>query len=129
MKSILNFALVICLSAGLFTTGCTLKEEGNRPPRKPSNPYPADGATGVTPHIILRWSCSDPDGDSLSYLVFFGGNPDFGLVFNALEGDSIDIWMRGYYLAYDRTFYWKVVAKDEQGEVTSGDKWRFTTGP
>jgi uncharacterized protein (TIGR02145 family) len=39
----------------------------NNPPAEPSDPIPANGATGIETNINLSWVCSDPDGDDLTY--------------------------------------------------------------
>ena len=95
----------------------------NRPPLSPTDPSPTDGESNVSLNPILSWSCSDPDGDSLSYDVYFGKSldlttpiaTDFSLPEYA--PDTLDI---------HTTYYWKIVAKDGKDE-TEGPVWSFTT--
>jgi hypothetical protein len=47
-------------------------EGTNNPPGKPSDPQPANYASDVSVNSDLHWSCSDPDGDELSYNIYFG---------------------------------------------------------
>ncbi|MDP8286574.1 MAG: hypothetical protein RAP03_07850, partial [Candidatus Electryonea clarkiae] len=50
----------------------TTFEEGiNHPPETPSNPNPSDSAVGVTTIPTLSWTSSDPDGDTLTFDVYF----------------------------------------------------------
>jgi len=48
----------------------------NRAPGQPSintaTGAPDDGATGVATNIDLHWNCTDPDGDNLTFDVYFG---------------------------------------------------------
>ncbi len=103
-----------------FTTGAL-----NLPPNAPSFPWPADGSTDESVYAMLRWTCSDPDGDDLMYKVYFG------LVPNLTESDVIALGItdENYDLGildYNTTYYWKITAHD--GELTStGPTWNFTT--
>lgn len=99
--------------------------KSNRAPTKPSKPIPAVGGTvsGIN-NVLLSWTSSDPDRDTLTYDVYLfkdGASPstlyatDFGndtLFVNNLE--------------YDKTYYWQVVAKDKREKVFS-EIWSFTT--
>lgn len=44
----------------------------NYPPTAPSNLLPPNDASGVTEDFVLAWESSDPDGDWLTYDVYFG---------------------------------------------------------
>ncbi|MEM2080561.1 MAG: C1 family peptidase, partial [Nitrososphaerota archaeon] len=99
-------------------------EVQNRPPNQPSNPDPADGAIDVSINPTLSWACSDPDGDSLVYDIYFGTDTIPPLV----KSDHTSTSYNPETLNYSTTYYWKVVAKDGRGGVTEGPVWRFTTG-
>ena len=96
----------------------------NLPPNTPSNPNPVDNATGVSIDVTLSWSCSDPDGDSLTYDIYFGTSSSLSLVKSDHTSNTYDPGT----LQYSTTYYWKIVAKDGKGGVTEGPVWRFTTG-
>ena len=83
---------------------------------------PADGATGRSISTILHWTCSDPDGDALTFEVFFGQNADPPSV--ATDHASMSYTPA---LAYSTTYYWKIIAEDPDGETTSSAIWSFTT--
>ena len=48
----------------------------NSPPSEPSTPAPADAATDQSIDVTLSWTCSDPEGDSLTFDVHFGTTND-----------------------------------------------------
>jgi len=93
----------------------------NRLPNTPSNPWPADNATNVSTSPTLSWSGGDPDGDTVTYDVYFGtsSNPPY-------VGSTTSTSYPRSGLAYNTTYYWKIVASDGL-ETSSGPVWRFTT--
>jgi len=104
-----------------FTTG----SEVNFPPDLPSDPSPEDGGTDVDIEQDLLWFCSDPDGDNLTYDVYFEADdttPDIKVA----DDQTINTFEPGS-LHYSTTYYWKIVAKDEKGASTVGNIWSFTT--
>ncbi|MCD6442932.1 MAG: fibronectin type III domain-containing protein [Thermotogae bacterium] len=98
-------------------------EKPNRSPSKPSDPDPADNARDLSTRKVLSWHCSDPDGDELTYDIYFGTNPNPPLVKSDHTSNTYDPGQ----LQYSTTYYWKVVAKDGRGGITQGPIWRFTT--
>lgn len=96
----------------------------NNPPNAPNNPNPFDGATGVSTTTSLSWQCSDPDGDPLTYNVFFGpsNNPPL-----ASSNQTATIYNPGT-LNESTQYFWKIVAEDDKNEMTEGNIWNFTTG-
>jgi hypothetical protein len=99
---------------------------GNNPPYPPYNPSPSDGATGVSIYTDLSWSGDDPDGDPLTYDVYFGTDPtpDAGELVSS--GQTATSYNPGT-LSYSTTYYWKIVAHDNKGATTEGPIWSFTT--
>jgi uncharacterized repeat protein (TIGR01451 family) len=99
----------------------------NNPPNTPSNGVPKHLSTDVSIDADLSWSGGDPDpGDTVVYDVYFGTDPtpDAGeLVSDDQSGTSFNLGT----LLYETQYYWKIVAKDNHGETTSGPIWTFTT--
>jgi hypothetical protein len=93
-------------------------------PNTPLSPNPSHGATGVSTSPALAWTCSDPDNDPLTYDVYFGttNNPTT-LICTSISAASVT--RNG--LNHGVTYYWRVEAKDNHGNSTSGPIWRFTT--
>jgi hypothetical protein len=99
------------------------RKADNYPPEKPTNPYPRDYGNQIPTDLTLSWSCSDIDGDPLSFDVFFGTSS-----YN-LEKITDKTEVEFYYLenlAYDQQYYWKVNSSDGKKE-TQGEVWSFKT--
>ncbi len=103
----------------------TIEDPDNTPPTEPSAPTPSDNSTDQPTDTTLSWECSDPDGDSLAYDVYFGDNTNPSLVSNEQTGNDYGPGE----LNAGTTYYWKIVAKDGRGGVTAGAKWKFETVP
>jgi len=104
-----------------------LPGDTNRAPAAPaintSAGAPADAATDVALAAVMHWTCSDPDGDDLTYDVYFGTAASPPSV-------STDQTAESYTpagLANGITYNWKVVASDPDGKSTSSPVWSFTT--
>ncbi len=93
------------------------------PPAQPSNPSPLNGATGQPLNVTLMWDCSDPDGDPLTYDVYFGPNFPLPLVASDHPTTSFSIGP----LLDDTGYRWRVVAKDGSGNATTSLLWHFET--
>ncbi len=106
-----------------FKTG----PEPNAPPEAPASPNVQDGAVGVAVDVALSWAASsDPNGDPVSYDVYFGVEDEPPLVASSLVSPNYD---PPGDLGYSTTYNWRVVAADDQGGATSGPYWSFTTAP
>jgi len=102
-----------------------IKLEGsNSPPYTPSCPNPSDGATGVDTHTDLQWTGGDPDGDDVTYDVYFGIDGEPPLV----QEDLLDPLYDPGTLDPQTTYLWRVVAADAYEATTEGPVWTFTTG-
>ncbi len=95
----------------------------NTPPAQPSNPNPVNAAENQDTIITVSWNCSDPDGDTLTYDVYFGTNNNPPLV---SANQSAKNYNPGT-LTTGTTYYWKVIAKDNHNASTAGPEWHFTT--
>ena len=105
-----------------FTTAA----EQNDAPDAPANPTPANEATDVVVDVSLSWECSDPDGDIVMYDIYFGTASDnLPMISEGQTATSYNLSS----LAYETTYYWKVIAKDDHANQTTSDIWSFTTMP
>ncbi|MFC1556930.1 hypothetical protein ACFL5L_02980 [candidate division KSB1 bacterium] len=94
----------------------------NQAPNQPGNPSPSNGATGVSLSTGLSWTGGDPDGDAVTYDIYFGTSGSPPLV---QSNNSAASYNPGT-LSSGTTYYWKIVAKDEHGASTAGSVWSFT---
>ncbi|MBX2974815.1 MAG: carboxypeptidase regulatory-like domain-containing protein [Ignavibacteriaceae bacterium] len=120
-----SFTITATVSDGKTTTKGTVVvtvQTTNNPPTTPSNPFPANNATGVATSVTLTWTSTDPDGDALTYDVYFGTNSNPSL--EVTNRTSASYSPPG--ISTGSTYYWKVVAKDGKGGTATSDIWRFT---
>jgi len=97
----------------------------NNPPNVPSSPSPADGVTDIAVNVALNWQGGDPDaGDTVTYDVYLDtSNPPVTKV----SSNQSEISYQAMGLSYGTTYYWKIVARDNNGSETEGPVWSFTT--
>ncbi len=97
----------------------------NLAPYTPSIPYPPNNAIDYSIEVILSWTGGDPDGDTVTYDVYFeaGDNTPDVLVSNDQSGTTYDPGT----LSNSTQYYWQIVAQDEHGATTTGSVWNFST--
>jgi len=95
----------------------------NNPPNIPSNPNPNNGRTGVDTNADLSWTGGDPDNDMVLYDVYFGKSS----IPLKVVGNQSDTTYDPGTLDYETTYYWNIVAWDDQSASTYGPIWSFTT--
>ncbi|MBN1861468.1 MAG: hypothetical protein JW840_08425 [Candidatus Thermoplasmatota archaeon] len=110
---------------GSTTTGpvWSFTTRDNDPPNSPTSPNPGNESTGIPTNKKLTWSGTDPDGDSLTYDVYFGlMNPPVKVVSNLSTASYTPGTMNP-----NTTYYWRIVSRDKFGATTAGPVWHFTT--
>ena len=120
---VLFIGLAIAPSTSFIVEKKTIIYKSNNPPYVPSNPIPPNGSSNVTP-TCLEWTGGDPDGDNVTYDVYFGKTTLPLLIaenINLTNCCPPGLW------EFNTTYYWKVVAWDEHGASTEGPIWSFTT--
>ncbi len=120
---------MVCMTFAWLFTACSKDKP------KPANQAPdtfnlvgvTNGATNVDVMPNLSWSAAtDPDGDAISYDLYIDSNENPTTLF------AEDITATNYQLqerlSIVEQYYWKVVAKDNNGNTTpSDDTYSFTT--
>jgi hypothetical protein len=95
----------------------------NSPPYQPSNPFPANGSINVSIDVDLNWTGGDPDGNNVTYVVYFGNTSTPPLVSN----NQTNVTYNPGILDYNTTYYWQIVAWDNQSAFNSSLLWEFLT--
>jgi hypothetical protein len=98
--------------------------EANSAPNTPSNPSPANHATGVSINTNLSWTGGDPDaGDTVTYDIYFDATGATTLVSDDQSATTYDPGT----LVDGTTYYWKIVVRDNHGIIREGPVWDFST--
>jgi hypothetical protein len=117
--------VTVYVAAGRSTVADLALEPGaNGAPEIPHTPVPAHGAAVQAGNVQLRWQCSDPEGDVLTYDVFYGReNPPAGIISSGRQNPEFELVG-----LQDGRHYWKILARDSRGNVTEGPVWNFQIG-
>jgi len=99
------------------------EEEFNNPPYPPSDPFPVNGSFNVDISVDLSWTGGDPDGDNVTYDVYFGNSSPPPKVVDNQTDTTYDPGT----LDINSTYYWKIVAWDEPGLFNESPNWWFST--
>lgn len=102
----------------LFTTKLS-----NSPPNAANGPVPLSGATDVPVSLTLQWQGSDPDGQALTFDVFFGTVGPLPIVAFNRPNPSYEVGP----LVAGTTYFWRILSRDASGAETLSPTWNFTT--
>ncbi|MGM8361885.1 hypothetical protein ACSV4D_08230 [Flavobacterium sp. ARAG 55.4] len=110
-----------------FSTSNSFYTEGNgisnHIPFAPELVSPLINSTILDASVNLKWTNSDLDNDPLSYDVYCGtSNPP-----TEKKGDNITTTNLSVTLEPSKKYYWRIVAKDGKGGITTGQIWSFKT--
>ncbi len=73
-------------------------------------------------NLLLDWNAIDSDGDALLFDVYFGeSNPP------QLLAENLDVTTLNVQISANKTYFWRVVAKDDKQGVAIGRVWNFRT--
>ncbi len=95
----------------------------NNPPEKPTLVSPKNGSK-LKVKVHFSWSCSDPDGDKISYRLLLSESSDMAspTIVDGIESTSVNLELMPL-----TKYYWKVIATDEKGLSSKSDIWSFQT--
>ena len=92
-------------------------------PNIPNNPDPENGATDVDIHKDISWTGGGTPGSSITYDVFFGTSNPLPKV---SANQSTTTYKPGT-LTHSTTYYWKIIAWDQNDNSAEGPVWSFVT--
>ncbi len=98
--------------------------ELNKYPITPSNPTPSDNSIDIEIDTILSWTSSgDPDGDNVTFDVYFGNTSQPSKIADNIS----NTWFDPGEMEYNTTYYWQIAVWDDYGLCNYGSEWQFTT--
>jgi hypothetical protein len=93
----------------------------NLPPYVPSNPSPSNGQEYVSMNTTLRWNGGDPNGDKVTYNLYFGETNNPPLIASLSENNYVLPKLK-----HATKYYWKIESSDSE-LTTASPLWSFTT--
>ncbi len=122
------FWQIIALDDNESTSGpiWEFSTKDNTAPNMPENEIPVNASISIAVSTLLSWDCSDPDGDNLTYDVYFGLVSNPSKLKSNQTGTSCDPSLVGD-LFVNTTYYWRIVAWDSSKASTIGPLWHFKT--
>lgn len=96
---------------------------GAVPPPMPQTAVPGNGQDDLPLTLTLAWGPPPDSCDPLTYSIYFGAVNPPPLLGVATGTPALQIGG----LEPLRTYYWRVVATDRQGDSSEGPLWHFTT--
>ncbi|UCC80990.1 MAG: PD40 domain-containing protein [Candidatus Zixiibacteriota bacterium] len=124
MRAPAKYLMIVTILAFFALATCSKLNVNQNPPEVPSAPSPADGGTLDSLAIELSWTCSDPDGDPLTYDIYLDTSATPEVLVATVDTTSYT----PVGLHYNLTYYWKIVATDTTGLATEGPVWSFSFG-
>jgi hypothetical protein len=110
-----------------YAFGTTAAVEQNLAPYPSQSPYPASGAQGLPLTVSLSWDYQgDPEGDPITYDLYIGAAG--ATMSRKLTGSTMTSWTPATgFLAYNTSYSWYLVIKDDHGNSTITQTWNFRT--
>ena len=94
----------------------------------PVQPLPTARSGGHTDSVTLRWGIENRQAEAdLQFEVFLYQSNEAGK--QQVATQLVDTSVVVSNLAWNTTYFWQVVAHDQQGNTTTGELWSFTTQP
>jgi len=121
--------LLVVIIVGCSDDNESLFKPGNLKPDPPNSPTPRDGSSNQPRELVLSWSCSDPDDDSLLYDVYFGINYNPEVSFPLVSEAQTDTFYHLDNLDFREYYRWRINANDRHGHISRSPIWEFEVTP
>jgi len=89
-----------------------------------TNRVPEDNFKNIETETELSWICEDPDGDPLTYDIYFGKSIVPELLAENVNQNSFNPGS----LEANETYFWKIIARDQDGNQSESEIFKFSTG-
>jgi parallel beta-helix repeat protein len=97
--------------------------EINNPPNASGSPDPSNNSDVVPVNADISWTCSDPDGDTVKFDVYFGtSNPPPKKASNQTDTTYDTGTMNS-----TTTYYWRIISWDNHNASNVSPLWNFNT--
>ncbi|MBU7571513.1 MAG: carboxypeptidase-like regulatory domain-containing protein [Flavobacterium sp.] len=102
----------------------SVSTSGNRPPNAPTLTLPADNAVNQSRQVVLTWTATDPEQDSLTYEVILRNDAtDDVVVYSDISTPTFTLQN----LAFGTKYFWQVSASDGVNAPVMSTVRTFTT--
>ncbi|NPA45478.1 MAG: hypothetical protein GXO49_08085 [Chlorobi bacterium] len=122
MKQIIKAASILLFTLIIFSNINCEKDVVNQAPYKPVGIYPKNNSNLNSIPLTLDWTCVDNDSETLTYDLYYDTKTPPDLLASDLDTNSYS----NFTAESQGKYYWKIVAKDEQGNQTESDIWTFS---
>lgn len=89
----------------------------------PKTVFPHDNGNNIDITSLITWNCYHKEDLDLIYDLYFGDDPSPPLIKKNYISETYDPVL----LNSATKYYWKVVARDSNGNTSTGPVWGFTT--
>lgn len=142
MRKVICFLLLVIVCSCGGDENISINKNNNVAPNPPNLVAPSNNniilIKSIDAPIYFEWTkANDPDDDITSYEFHIAENPYFnnGSYFNTSSGNETNTYLNSNQystprpnIEADKTYYWKVRARDSKGNISSfSSTWSFST--
>jgi len=100
----------------------------NMPPDIPTNENPVNNSDYVTINSYLSVDVSDPNGDPMDVVFYWGNGTEIGIATGVASGGTASIYLPDYiWMSHNTNYSWYVEVYDPSYLMNISEIWNFTT--